>query len=535
MKAATLRYSEKTARPITMGRNGMVSTGHPLATQAALHTLRNGGNAVDAAATAAWVLAVIKPEASGVGGDFFALHYDAGSGALESLNASGRSPATSSLDAFGGELPVIGPRSINVPGAVRGWADILRRKGTLDLATVMAPAIDYAQNGFPVSVRLAAVMRLKAEALAACPAAAAAYLDGGEAYAPGQVLKLPDLARSLKAIAAGGADVMYEGEISAAIEKAQRDDGGLLTRDDLLTQKTSFAAPLSVDYRGRKVCVQHPVSMGMLLLQQLKMAEQFDLGALEWDSAERIHLLAEIKKLSFGDLNAYLSDPDFTSIPVQELLSSAYARRRCAGIDAEKAAASYTAGNLGAGSGNTTYLAVVDGSGNAVSWIQTLFGFFGSCWMAPGTGILLNNRLSGFSVDPGHVNRLEGGKRTAHTLLAPIVLENDRPVLVLGTPGDYGQTQSNLQMVTNFIDYGMDVQTMIESPRWRSIEGRTLAVEQDYRAETLDGLRRRGHELDIRGSWDSLMGGAQAIRINGQNGCLEGGADPRREGYALGW
>lgn len=518
-----------------MGTHGMVATGNPLASQAAVRVLQNGGNAIDAAVTAAWTLAVVRPAGCGVGGDFFMLYYDAATGKLTSLNGSGRAPMAASLDEYRDGIPKTGPRSVTVPGAVRGWADALERHGTISLADSMAPAIQYAEEGFPVSVRLSQEMAARAEQLRTCAAAAAAYLKDGQPYRPGERLRLPDLANSLRMIAEAGPDVFYTGDLAAAIVRAQQAEGGLLTLEDMARQDSVVSEPLGIDYRGYQIYNQRPVSMGLLLLQQLKIVEGFDLASLPWDSAERVHLLVEAKKLSFADLAAFVSDPDFTQIPIEGLLSPEYAAERGALIDPSRAADDYGAGDPLKFGEHTTYLAVVDGQGNAVSWIQTLFAGFGSCWMAPGTGILLTNRLTGFSTNPNHVNRIEGGKRTAHTLNAPMVLRDGKPYLVFGTPGGLAQTQSNLQMATNFIDYGMDVQSMIEAPRWKSLDGRRLQIETRFSEETLQGLARLGHELELAGSWSDDTGGAQAIKINHESGVLEGAADPRREGYAIGW
>lgn len=513
----------------------MIASGHPLASQAAIRVLQHGGNAIDAAVTAAWVLAVVKPDASGLGGDVFMLHYDASTGGLDVLNGSGRSPAGASLDEFGLGIPTTGPRSSTVPGAVRGWADALARWGTMDLADTIVPAVRYAEEGFPVSVRLSTLMDVKRAALSRFPAAADAYLRDGRSHKPGSMLRLPDLAKSLRAIATDGADVFYKGRVGEAIVASQQQAGGLIEMQDLAEHSSTIMAPLKVRYRDYEVCVQPPVSLGIALLQQLKIFEGEEPARLDWDSAERLHMLIEAKKLSFADVDRYISDPDRTNVPALRLISSEYAATRRALTNHMQASSGFPAGLADGMGDNTTYMAVVDGRGNAVSWIQTLFGFFGSCWMAPGTGIVLNNRLKGFSDDPTHVNRLEGGKRTAHTLLAPMLLRGGRPVLVFGTPGDYGQTQTNLQLVTNYVDYEMDVQAMIDCPRWRSHEGCELSIESRYSDMTIAGLRQRGHRLDVLGPWSDAMGGAQAIHVDWANGCIQGAADSRREGYAVGW
>jgi gamma-glutamyltranspeptidase / glutathione hydrolase len=545
-----MNYSSQPTRPIVMGTNGMVASGHPLASQAAARVLQDGGNAIDAAVTAAGVLAVTKPEANSVGGDMFLIYYDAASDRVESMNGSGRAPAAMTIEtlaasrgvsveanpaAYTSFTPAKGPHAASVPGVVRGWADALGRYGTVSLEHALQPAICYAAQGFPVSVRLSRALTMGAGLLQRCKASSQAYLKNGqEPYRPGELLKLPDLARSLQLIAREGPEAFYTGELGQRIVEAHQEDGGFFTEADFARQESVFGEPLSVDYHGYTVYNQRPVSMGTVLLEELKIVDGFDLAALPWDSADRLHLLIEAKKLAFVDAEEYLTDPEWFEVPLDGLLSDEYAASRRSLIDRQRAA-DYGAGDPSRYGKHTTYMCVADGKGNCVSWIQTLFHGFGSGWMAPGTGILLNDRMNGFSSNPQHVNRVEGGKRTAHTLNAPMVFKSGKPCLVFGTPGGYGQVQSNLQMLTSFIDHGFDVQSMVEAPRWVNEEGRSVTIETRYAAETLDGLRRLGHELTPCGAWHDVMGGAQAIHINQETGALEGAADPRREGYAIGF
>ena len=531
-----MNYAEQPSRPIVMGTNGMVACGQPLASEAGIRVLQDGGNAIDAAVTAAGVLAVTKPDANAVGGDVFMLYYDAAADKVESLNGSGRAPAAVSVDTYREGIPAGGPHSISVPGIVRGWADALERYGTISLADALEPAIRYAEEGFPVSVRLSSRLALGAELLRRCRAAAETYLKDGQPYQPGELLRLPELADSLKMIAREGPDAFYRGDPARRIVEAHREDGGYFTLEDFARQDSVIGQPLSIDYRGYQVYNQRPVSIGAVLLEELKIVEGFDLASLAWDSAERIHLLVEAKKLAFADLEAHITDPGFADLPLGGLLSAEYAAERRALIDPKRASDAYPAGDPAQYGSHTTYMAVVDGRGNAVSWIQTVFARFGSGWVAPGTGILFNNRMTGFSIDPRHINRVEGGKRTAHTLNAPMLFRSGKPCLVFGTPSAYGQVQSNLQLLTNFVDYGFDVQSMIEAPRWvTQRRPRRLAIESRHAPATLNGLRKLGHELDVQPPWTDMMGGAQAIRINYRSGVLEGAADPRREGYAIGF
>lgn len=537
-------YSRRTTRPLLMGTNAMITSGHALASQAGMRVLQAGGNAVDAAVTAGAVLAVVQPDMSGLGGDAFMLHHDAGTGRSTAMNASGRAPADITIDEVAanrhgtgaGDGHGRGPLAASVPGAVRGWADALAEHGSISLAEALAPAIGYAESGFAVSVRLASSIKTGADLLAACPAAAASYLhpDGGP-YRPGERLRQPDLARTLSAIATDGADSFYRGETGRRLVDAQREDGGRLSAADLARQASTFSEPIAGRYRGYTVLEQPPVSLGLALLEELAIVEGFDLADLALDSPERAHLLIEAKKLAFADVEAHLTDPEFHDVPVPGLTSADYAASRRAMIDPGKASDGYGAGDPSRYGQHTSYLAVVDAAGNAVSWIQSIFERFGSGWMAPGTGFLMNDRMNGFSVAPDHVNRVEPGKRTAHTLNAPIVLRDGRAYLVFGTPGGYGQVQSNLQMLTAHLDHGLDIQAMVETPRWLSHEGQRVVIESRFPTATIAGLEARGHRLEVKGPWSSGMGDGQAIRIDQASGVIEGAADPRREGYAIAW
>ncbi|MCC7104394.1 MAG: gamma-glutamyltransferase [Chloroflexi bacterium] len=532
-----MRFDTSPTRPIVMGTNGMIASGHPLASAAGLRTLQQGGNALDAALTAAGVLAVVRPEACSVGGDMFLMYYRAADGHVESMNASGRAPAQASLEheAFRNGMPAHGVHSASVPGVVRGWEDALATFGTIPLSDALQPAIQTAERGFPVSVKLAAALATNAAFLRECTATGKAYLRDGEPRRPGEILRLPDLANSLRAIAASGADEFYRGELGRRIVQGHQADGGLFTMEDFARQESVFSEPLSVSYRGHTVYNQRPVSLGTVLLQELRLAEGFDLGGMPFDSAERLHLMLEIKKLAFADMEGHITDPEFHDVPTDWLLSESYAAERRALIDPAHASAGHGAGEPARYGRHTTYLCVVDGQGNCASWIQTLFHGFGSGWMAPGTGLLLNDRMHGFSANPEHVNRLEGGKRTAHTLNAPILARDGRPRLVFGTPGGYGQVQSNFQMLVNFLDLGMDPQAMVEAPRWFSGAGCRVTIEGRFSPATIEGLAQRGHDVELLAPWDSVMGGAQAIMIDQETGVLYGCADPRREGYAMGW
>ena len=429
-----MSYSGHQSRPIVFGTNGMASTGSPLATLTAIRVLERGGNAIDAAVAASAVLCVIDPASSGVGGEVFYTYFDSKTGQLDSLAGSGRSPRSATSDKFSNGVPAYGPLSPTVPGIVQGWEDVLKRHGTRSLSALLEPAIEYARNGFPVPVRLAQAFRRKDRFLSECEAAKECYQLRGEWPVAGQVLKLLDLADSLEAIAKEGATTFYRGDLSRRILSGLDAAGGLLDSKDFSDYVSAFASPLTVQYRDYEVAVPELPTMGAVLLQQLALLEELSPSVPEWNSATWQHLLIEIKKASFADLDTYLTDPSFSPREATQFLSEAYIKARAKAISSEKAAL-YEPGNLSAGLRNTVSLAVADRDGNVFSWIQSVFSEFGSCWMAPKTGILLNNRMFGFSSTKGHVNVIEPSKRTAHTLHCPIVLKQKRPILALSTPG----------------------------------------------------------------------------------------------------
>lgn len=529
-----MTFDAHLSRPVVYAANGMASTGHPLASLAAIRVLEEGGNAMDAAVAASAVLSVVDPAASGVGGDVFYTYYDAGTGQLDSLVGSGRAGRAAHAERFRDGIPATGPLAPTIPGIVRGWEDALKRHGSRSLARLLEPAIRHAHEGFPVSARVAGAFRRRESALLQCKAAVECYRRGGDWPVAGQRLRLPDLAATLETIAREGADSFYRGSLADRIVAALKADGGLLDHEDFGTYESPFEAPLTVDYRGYRVAVPPPPTMGAILLAELALLEEVAPESGAWDSARWQHLLIEVKKASFADLDAFLTDPKFAAVPPAIYLAPDYIRARRAAISTTKAAL-YRPGSVGPGPGHTISLAVADKAGNVVSWIQSVFTEFGSCWMAPGTGFVLNNRMYGFSAVPGHVNVVAPGKRTAHTLHCPMVLKDGRPVLALSTPGDYGQTQSNLQMITNFIDHGFDVQRMIDAPRWRSIEGLEVAIESRFPETMIEELRALGHDLRVVEPWTDLMGGAVAIHIDRENGTLAGAGDPRRECYAIGY
>jgi gamma-glutamyltranspeptidase len=529
----------------TYATHGMVATPHYLATQAGVRMLLKGGNAVDAAVAANLVLAVVYHRWCSVGGDLFALVWDASAQELRALNASGRAPQAMTPAAFADRglkaVPRYGLLPVTVPGAVDGWHELTSRYGKLGWADVFQPAIEYAEAGFPISAKFTEAIESNRDLLDRFPTTAAVFAPGGRIPQGGERFRQPDLARSLRALAEGGRDVFYTGELGRAIASFCQNNGGLLAEADLAAHRSNWVAPISATYRGYRVYEFPPNSQGLAALEMLTILDGYDLAALGHQTPEYLHLLVEAKKLAFADRDRYISDPDFVDIPLDRLLSTDYAARQRGRIDPARAAVQVRPGAELAG--DTIYLCAVDGEGNAVSLIQSLFFGFGCGVVAGDTGILLQNRGSYFSLDPTHVNHLQPGKRTMHTLTPAMAFKNDQPAIVFGTMGGDAQPQIHVQVLSNMLDFGMNPQAAISAPRWRSgfftgEEGgfaETVAAEDRIAPETLAALAAKGHRITIEESWSSSMGHAQAIVIDRERGVLVGGADPRADGLALGW
>jgi gamma-glutamyltranspeptidase / glutathione hydrolase len=524
-------------RPLVMGCDWMITADHPLAAQAGAAILEAGGNAVDAAIAANLVLAVVRPHMCGPGGDLFALVYWAADGCAHALNASGCAPAAATSEYFRcrgyDQVPEKGILSATVPGAVHGWQALIDRFASRPWDYLAARAIHYAAAGFPVYGELLSALRNNQTALLASPAAAQTLLPGGCLPKIGERLVQPQLAQSLRKIGRLGADVFYRGELGRRIGAYSHNNGGLITDEDLAGQRVEWVEPLETDYRGYSLLTLPPNSQGIALLMQANMLEKVDVSALDGEGAELIHRMVETKKLAFADRDRYVCDPRHRAVPVKQMLDKAYAARQMNRIDLCRAAERIAASDFTRGGDDTVYLAVVDRLGNAVSMIQSLFEAFGSCVMVPETGILLHNRGRGFSLDPQHPNCLSPGKRPYHTLHPAMVLKARRPCFLLGSPGADGQTQTVMQLLVQLLDQGANVQEAVEAPRWRSYPDGALQVEGRFSAETLTALERLGHRVEARPAWDEVMGSAQAIRLDHEQGVLSGGADPRRQAYAI--
>jgi gamma-glutamyltranspeptidase/glutathione hydrolase len=518
----------------------MVATPHYLATVAGLRVLQEGGNAVDAAVSANAVLTVVYPNQCSLGGDAFFLLWEPRERRLLALNGSGRAPARATVEAVRhaghSTMPLRGAWSVTVPGTVDAWATVLARCGSRTLADLLAPAIEYAERGFPVTPLLSRAIEDATDLLRARPAAAQQFLPGGRPPRPGELLVQADLARSLRMIAESGPEAFYCGPIADAIVSTVREAGGVMSRDDLAEHRSSWVEPLSTTYRGVDLVELPPNTQGVTALQMANLLEGYEVTRGTWGNADLLHLMIEAKKLAFADRDRYVGDPDFVAVPVTRLLDKGYANELRCWIDPERARPTRTL----TWDNDTVYLSVVDREGRAVSVIQSIFQSFGSGLVARGTGIVLHNRGASFVLDPSSPNCLAPRKRPMHTLIPAMLVRDGRPWVVFGSMGGHGQPQIQLQLLVNLIDFGLEPQAAIERPRWLSRlepgdSEETVYLEPGFAAPEVTALERRGHRIRWVEQWDSTMGHAQMILIDDARGVLEGAADPRAEGCALGW
>lgn len=530
------------------GDGGMVASAHPLITTTGLEVLQRGGNAVDAAVAAAITASVVMPEMCGLGGDLFAIVHDPASGQTLSFLGSGISPRSATIEQMtaagdgDGRMPFRGPLAYGVPGMVDAYFTMLGRFGSRSFAELAERGIGYAEQGHPITLDLADLLSEQASLLASFDASAAVFLPGGKAPAAGERLIQADLARTLRSISAEGPAVFYTGDIGRRIIAYTSSLGGAMSLDDFAGHTTEVTPPLQTTYRGRTVYQTGIPSQGMIQLEALNIVEAAG-PAPETSDAAWLHLLVEAKKLAYADRIGYAVDPAFGRTPMERLLCKDWAKQRAATIDPDRAATDVPAGEHA--DGDTTYLCVVDRNGMMVSLIQSVSAAFGCGVVAGDTGVVLNNRVGrGFSLEPGHINIFAPGKKTMHTLNCYLIAdETGTPTIVGGTPGGDGQPQWNLQVVTEMIDFGLDVQAAIESPRWTSWPGTdpsTLPNPFDLRIEDrldeaiIAGLERRGHMIKRQSEWAG-GGSAQAIARDPKTGILAGGTDPRVEGMVAGF
>jgi gamma-glutamyltranspeptidase/glutathione hydrolase len=539
--------TRSSTRSVVMARNGVIATSQPLATAAGLRVLQDGGNAIDAAITAAAVLAVVEPTMNGIGGDLFAIVYSAKDKKVHGLNASGRAPAAATLAEFKRRglqrIPLRGELAVSVPGVVDGWHELLSKHGTRSMAQALGPAIRYAREGYPVSEIIADQWKSVEALLAKDPSAAAAYLANGKAPAPGDVMKNPALAASLELIGKEGRDAFYKGALAKAIADDMQRRKGLLTAKDLADHRSDWVEPLSTTYRGYQVLELPPNTQGIAALETLNILEGFDLKSLGHNSAAYLHLLVEAKRIAFADRGAWIGDPSATPAKaVEKMLSKEYAAERRKEINRDKAAADYkplsldgrttpAGGEAPAGRGDTIYMTAADAEGNVVSLIQSIYETFGAGIVAGDTGIVLHNRANLFTLDEGHPNVLAPGKRPFHTLVPAMVLKDGAPWVSFGVMGGDMQAQGLVQVLVNLVDFGMNIQDAGEAARFRH-SGAGLALETAVGQEARNGLTSRGHKVI---SSPGVFGGFQGIMIDPRTRVLMAGSDPRKDGMAAGW
>jgi gamma-glutamyltranspeptidase/glutathione hydrolase len=525
-------------RPTVHAPNGVVATSQPLAAQAGLSTLRAGGNAFDAAVATAAALNVVEPTSTGLGGDVFAM-YRTADGEVGAMRSIGAAPEGATRESVAEavddgdddpEMPMHGPHAVTVPGTARGWETTLRELGTMALDEVLEPAIGYASDGYPVTEVVSAQWQ-HAERLFDDDHAREAYLvDGDHAPAVGERVRLPNLADSLRTLAAEGADPFYEGAIADAIAGEVQSKGGFMTVDDLAAHEAEFVDPVSTTYNGVELFELPAPNQGPIALEALNIAEEIGAGEHPYDSAERVHAFAEATKRAFHDGHHYLTDPEFEDIP--DLASKAYAAERAADIG-EQASDDVDVGvpNAAAEDADTVLLTVADDEGNVVSYINSRFAGFGSGLVAGDTGIALQNRGASFSLDPDHPNRLEPGKRPFHTLVPALARFGEDDWAALGVMGGYMQPQGHVQVLSNVVDYDMPLQEALDRARWRYRESGALAVEERLGGGVPSKLVRKGH--DVRVLTPGLFGGAQMVR--NREGTLSAATEPRKDGAALGY
>ena len=530
-------HDRSQGRSIVISQQGVVATEHPLASQAAAMTLARGGHAVDAAVAASAVMGVVAPMWTGIGGDLFAIVYDASRDELHGLNASGWAPSALTIDelASRGVTRLSGIHTVTVPGAVAGWAAMRDRFGRKPLAELLEPAIAYAEDGFPVAELNAVVWAAAEEDLRRDPNAARLYLPGGEAPRTGQIFRNPDLAWSYRQMAAEGADALYKGEVARRIISYSQRQGGLMSAADLAEFSVEWTRPISTTYRGWTVYEMPPNGQGIAALLMLNLLERAPLAEWGHNSPEALHAMIEAKKLAYADMARYVADPKGADVPVEGMLSKTYAASRATLIDPQKAGCEVFPGALvPSDGGDTIYLSVVDRDGHMVSLIQSIYSPFGSGLVPDGAGFALHNRGALFTLDPEHPNALGGRKRPLHTIIPAFMTRGDVRI-AFGIMGGWNQSQAHAQFVANVVDYGMNIQAALEAPRFSKttfggcdvrMEGR---VPEPVRAE----LARRGHEIRVMGEFSGSMGGGQAVMRDVAASVNYGASDPRKDGAAI--
>ena len=532
-------------RSEVIAKNGMACTSQPLATQVALDILKKGGSAVDAAIAADAMLGLVEPTGSGVGGDLFAIVWDAKTQKLYGLNASGRSPKSLSLAYFKEKgikhIPALGPLPVSVPGCVDGWFELHKKFGKLKIEEILQPTISYALEGFPVSELIASYWQRNAEKLKAFDGFAEIYMPNGKTPAKGEIFKNPFLANTLKKIAKNGRDEFYKGSIAKTIDLYMKKQGGFLSYDDLASHTSEWIEPVSSSYRGYDVWELPPNGQGIATLQILNILENYDIASMGFGSAQYMHLFIEAKKLAFEDRARYYADPNFSRIPYKQLISKEYAKERMKLINQNRSANKYDAGELQ--TGNTIYLTVADKDGNMVSLIQSNYRGMGSGMTPTGLGFVLQDRGEMFSLIDDHPNVFEPGKRPFHTIIPGFITKDGIPWISFGVMGGSMQPQGHAQVIVNLIDFGMNLQEAGDAPRIqhegsseptdeRMTDGGVVYLESGFDYQEIRKLLAKGHKIGY--SLDGY-GGYQAIKFDAKNGVLIGASESRKDGQAAGY
>ncbi len=537
--ASATAQERSQSRSMVISRNGIVAAESPLAAQAGARILESGGNAVDAAIATNAMMGVVEPMMNGMGGDLFAIVYDAKSGKLYGLNASGWAPQGLTIDYLRRlgftSMPSEGVNSITVPGAVDGWQELADKFGRRKLASDLAGAIATAQDGFPVPEWTAAYWKASEAYLRSNAEAARIYLPSGHTPEVGEIFRNPELAWSLRQVAADGREGFYAGPVAARILAAMETLKGPVTQEDLREFRSEWVEPISTTYRGWTVYEMPPNGQGLAALEMLNIMETFPLGQTGYGfgSADTLHIMIEAKKLAYADLVRYIGDPRGQKLPLGTLLSKQWARGRAKQIDPNHASCHAIAGDIPAG-GDTTYLAVVDRDGNMVSLIQSNYSEFGSGIVAPGTGFALQNRGGLFSFDPRSPDALAGRKRPLHTIIPGFAEKGDLR-MAFGIMGGWNQSQAHGQFIANLADFHMNIQAAMEAPRFSKLtfEGCDVAIEDRFGAETRTALERKGHRIKLEGPLSTVVGGGQAVLRDFSTGVNFGASDPRKDGEAV--
>ncbi len=532
-------------RSEVLAPHGMVASSHPLATQIGLDILKAGGNAIDAAIAVNAALGLMEPTGSGIGGDLFAIVWSARDKKLYGLNASGRSPAKLTLDYFRKtglkKIPAHGPLPVSVPGCVDGWFELHNTFGSMEMKRILAPAIRYAREGFPVTDLIGYYLTLSARRFKSFPNFAATWMPGGKPLKKGDIFKNPALANTYEKIALGGREAFYRGEIAATMARFIREQGGFLSEEDLANHRSEWVEPVSTNYRGYDVWELPPNGQGIAALQILNIMEGFDVRGMGFGSADYIHHFVEAKKLAFEDRAKYYADPDFNRLPVKQLISREYAAERRKLINPRRAARRYDAGELE--DGDTIYLTTADKEGNMVSLIQSNYRGMGSGMVPPGLGFMLQDRGELFSLKEGHYNVFEPGKRPFHTIIPAFITKEGKPWVSFGLMGGAMQPQGHAQIVINLIDFDMDLQEAGDAPRIQHsgssqptgeimTDGGQVWLESGFDYAVIRALMKKGHKVGFSlGSY----GGYQAIMKDLNNGYYRGASESRKDGQAAGY